>query len=102
MSQSLISSPTMDESKDYDMKEVLPMEQNELIVEAGGPYGFWKVRFKRGKVPDLLSGNFTSREDALAAVKQYLSMRGDKVGKTQKLKEFREARAERVGGSVRK
>ena len=54
MSQNLISSPTMDESKDYDMKEVLPMEQNELIVEAGGPYGFWKVRFKRGKVPDSL------------------------------------------------
>lgn len=46
---------------------------NELLAERKDPYGFIEIRFKKGSIPECLSGQYTSYDQADKVIKWYLN-----------------------------
>lgn len=66
----------IEKSKDLGNKRSLTLENgNKIHFERTDPYGFWKVHYDKGQVPEKLKGNYTSFDIAMVAVKSYLAIK---------------------------
>lgn len=62
------------------------MEYKGYMIELMGSFPMFKVKAKgQGRVPDKLTGTYTSRTEAIKSVDLYLSslMKGNRNGKTK-------------------
>lgn len=57
------------------VREVPLDSGNILYIRRTDPYGFINFTLQRGRVPDWMSGNYTSWTEAQKAVQQYLVQR---------------------------
>lgn len=61
-------------AKDLDGRRSVTLENgNKLIIERTDPYGFWKVHYEKGQIPDKLSGLYTSYDRAMVDVNSYIA-----------------------------
>ncbi len=65
-----------DPNRDEPRKKYVELENNRLIMEREDPYGFIKIHFERGQVPEKLQGTYTTWEAARLAIKVYLQEKG--------------------------
>jgi hypothetical protein len=53
---------------------VFMSDGNSAILEAKDPFGFWYIRYDKGRTPDeLVSQSFTNFNSAQAALEKFLS-----------------------------
>lgn len=52
---------------------VLDLGNNKIYFKYTDPFGFIKVSFDKGQMPDWLKGDYTSLEAAKNAIKTYLA-----------------------------
>ena len=45
---------------------------NTMYVKRFNPYGLWRVNYDKGSVPDVLSGEYTSFDEAMKDITRYL------------------------------
>lgn len=67
-----------DPARDRPLRKEWELDNNVIYTEARDPFGFWYVSFKRGQVPETLSGAFTNITLATKAVEKYLEAKGRK------------------------
>jgi hypothetical protein len=48
-------------------------DQNDYILVRADPYGHWAIKKERGAVPAALAGQYTRKEYAIDAIKNYLN-----------------------------
>ena len=48
-------------------------DQNDFILDRDEVYGHWKIRREKGTLPEVLRGMYTRKEEALAAITNYLN-----------------------------
>lgn len=48
---------------------------NKLIAERLDPYGFWYIHFERGVTPKMLTGAWTTKDRAQAAIQNYMTIK---------------------------
>lgn len=74
------------------------MESDKMSVKAKvdkapGGYGFFRILFEKGQVPQELSGNYTSVQSARKAFVSYeAGMKETQAAKNERLAELREQR----------
>lgn len=69
-------SDILDEELDAEHKgkirKVVLKDGNSIWIECVDPYGFWKVRLSKGRLPDAIKDNqYTTFRDALTAVNRW-------------------------------
>ncbi len=47
--------------------------QNDIILNRTDPHGFWRIHFKKGQIPAMLGGMYTSHDEAMKKVELYIS-----------------------------
>lgn len=70
-----------DQNSDKDLAAVrtFQLDNNKVIVTKEDPYGFWSIKFEKGRIPSELSGQFTSFDIAEKAVLHYLKNKSKEV-----------------------
>ncbi len=64
----------VDGTKDLGNKRSMTLENgNKIHIEQFDPYGFWRVHYDKGQVPEKLRGHYTSFDRAMVDVKSYLA-----------------------------
>ncbi len=53
------------------LREIFISDGTKIYVESRDPYGFWYVKSEVGKVPEALTGTFTTAELAVRAVETF-------------------------------
>lgn len=74
--ETLFDEPFLDHS---DKVKKLELENNTLSMKRTDPYGFVKISFAKGQVPEHLRGDYTSFEEARKAIDVYLREKGRKI-----------------------
>lgn len=57
---------------DASLDRTYQIDNNVLHVKKEDPYGFWFCHYEKGPVPEILSGAYTSFEQADRAVRYYI------------------------------
>ena len=60
-------------------RELLLDNGNKYHVQKRDPYGHWYIHMDKGRVPDRLSGSYTSFELAKKAVESYVALADKKI-----------------------
>jgi len=50
----------------------IEIDNNTVTIQSEDPYGFWRIKLKKGNLPDKLKGNYTSFDLALRDVNIWL------------------------------
>lgn len=68
----------LDHSGDKDLANVriLDLGNNKIKLSREDPYGFVKISYERGQLPESLKGQYTSFDEARKALKLYLEQKG--------------------------
>ena len=61
-------------------ERVLVLDKAKYTIKAEDPYGFWVIKFSAGKIPAVLTGHYTSVDEAEKALTNYLTQKGTTVG----------------------
>lgn len=71
--QTAYSSDYFDETRDTPRTRTILLDNgNKLHVTASDPYGLFTIHFDKGQIPESLSGQYTSYDEAMKAIKVYL------------------------------
>lgn len=73
-----------DTDKDLASVRIFQLDNNKVIVEKDHQYGFWSIKFEKGRMPDKLTGMYTSFSEAEKAVKSWLDMKNKEVREVTK------------------
>ncbi len=57
-------------------KRSMPYGKNTIFFEREDPYGLFTIKLQRGVVPTELRGFYTSANDAVQAINQFLNKKG--------------------------
>lgn len=70
-----------DQNTDKDLASVrtFQLDNNKVIATKEDPYGFWTIKFERGRVPDELSGHFTTFQQAEKMVMAWIAKKNKDV-----------------------
>lgn len=76
----------LDQNTDKDLSSVrtFQLDNNKVIVTKEDPFGFWSIKFEKGRLPDDLSGHFTSFDKAEKAVNVWLERKNRDVKEVSK------------------
>jgi hypothetical protein len=76
----------LDQNTDKDLASVrtFQLDNNKVIVTKEDPYGFWSIKFEKGRLPNDLSGHFTSFDHAEKAVQLWLARKDRDVKEVTK------------------
>lgn len=58
--------------KEAARRKVVDLGNNKIITERTDPFGFWKIHFEKGRMPEMLQGQYTSYEAAQRDIDVYL------------------------------
>ena len=82
--QVYVAEETISGPNDQPSKVEFPVTNGDTIeAKMKDPYGFWFLGLKSGgPLPDVFSGAYTSRSEALRAINTYLDSRRLEVGES--------------------
>jgi hypothetical protein len=66
-------------SNELSLDRTFEVGNNVLHVKRSDPFGFWTCSYEKGPVPEVLSGSYTSFQEAEKAVLAYLNSKGREV-----------------------
>lgn len=71
-----LSGAKSENDKDGKRDEIYLSDGKVLLVESKDPYGFWHFRYegKHSPIPNKLDQAFTSKSEAMKALRAYLSL----------------------------
>lgn len=73
-----------DSPKDLGRHRTLALENgNKVHFKCSDPFGFWTINMDKGKIPESLSGNYTTFDHAEKAMRAYLNSKGKEVAEPE-------------------
>ncbi len=74
-----VEEPRDDPNRDYSRVRTIEVEGNRINLTQTDPYGHWFISWDKGKLPERLSGAYTSYPLAREAILNHLENTGRKV-----------------------
>lgn len=66
----------VERDKDLSQNRCIELDNNKIWVRKQEPYGFWKINFDAGRMPEFLMGTYTTPDQAFKDVDRYLREKG--------------------------
>ena len=77
----MIEFDNIDSQRDLAKNRMVLLDNGSkmFIRQADDGYNFWTIHAEKGKVAEAISGNYTSFDSALLALRNYLSKKADRA-----------------------
>lgn len=63
----------------FSKERIIQTDNNTIVLRRYNPYGLVKISFKKGNIPRVMQGEFTSFEEAIRVVELYMNKQGKKT-----------------------
>ena len=62
----------VERDKELQRNRCIDLGNNKIWIRKQDPYGFWKINFDQGRMPEFLMGQYTTPEAANKDIETYL------------------------------